>query len=150
MKVFAVGNPYYGDDGVGSVVMRRIGEEDLFPGAELFDAHTDALSLVDRFAPGELNVVIDAADMGLEPGSVAAFRPHEVKLKIRSDHLSLHGFGLAEVFAMAETLGRLPDDVLIIGVQPEHLEFDGGLSDAVARAVPRVISLIQAEVGSDE
>ena len=149
MKIFAVGNSFYGDDGVGSVVLDRIGKEGLFPGAETFDAHTDALSLVDRLAPGELNVVIDAARMGLEPGQVAGFQPAEVKLKIRSDHLSMHGFGLAETFAIAEQLGTLPERVLIIGVEPERIEIDCGLSDAVASAVPQIISIIQAEVQSD-
>ena len=150
MKIFAVGNSFYGDDGVGSVVLERIGEEGLFPDAELYDAHTDALSLIDRLAPGELNIVIDAAHMGLEPGRVEGFRADEVKLKIRSDHLSMHGFGLAETFAMAEQLGRLPEKLLIVGVEPERIEIDCGLSRAVASAVPQVISIIQAEVQSDE
>ncbi|MBU8870199.1 MAG: hydrogenase maturation protease [Gemmatimonadales bacterium] len=150
MKIFAVGNSFYGDDGVGSVVLERIGEDNLFPGAELFDAHTDALSLVDRLAPGELNVIIDAAHMGLEPGQVSGFRPDEVKVKIQSDHLSMHGFGLAETFAMAGQLGMMPEKVLIVGVEPERIEINCGLSDAVASAVPQVISIIQAEVQSDE
>ena len=150
MKIFAVGNSFYGDDGIGSVVLERIGEGNLFPGAALFDAHTDALSLIDHLVPGELNVVIDAARMGLEPGQVAGFRPDEVELKIQSDHLSMHGFGLSEAFNLAEQLGKLPDRVLIIGVEPERIEIDCGLSDAVASAVPQVISIIQAEVQSDE
>jgi hydrogenase maturation protease len=150
MQIFAVGNSFYGDDGVGSVVLDRIGEENLFPDAEIFDAHTDALSLLDRLVPGELNVVIDAAQMGLEPGQVAGFYPHEARLKIQSDHLSMHGFGLAETFTLAERLGKLPERVLIIGVEPERIEINCGLSPAVARAVPQVISIIQAEVGSDE
>ena len=150
MKIFAVGNSFYGDDGVGSVVLERIGEANIFPDAELYDAHTDALSLIDRLVPGELNVVVDAAQMGLEPGQVAAFGVDEVKLKIRSDHLSMHGFGLAETFAMADQLGRLPEKLLIVGVEPERIEIDCGLSDVVASAVPQVISIIQAEVQSDE
>jgi hydrogenase maturation protease len=111
----------------------------------LFDAHTDALALLDRFTPGEKNVIVDAADMGLEPGAVAAFRPAEVHLKIRSDHLSMHGFGLGETFAMAERMGTLPGDVLIVGVQPARMEINTGLSEPVAAAIPQVLSLIEAE-----
>ena len=150
MQIFAVGNSFYGDDGVGSVVLDRIGEENIFPDAEMFDAHTDALSLLDHLVPGELNVVIDAAHMGMEPGQVAGFGPKEVRLKIQSDHLSMHGFGLAETFNLAERLGKLPERVLIIGVEPERIEINCGLSPVVARAVPQVISIIQAEVQSDE
>ena len=145
MKIFAVGNSFYGDDGVGVAVLDRIREDDTFPGADLYDAHTDALVLLDRFAPGELNVIIDAADMGLEPGDVAAFRPDEVRVKIKSDHLSMHGFGLGETFILAKELGTMPENVLIVGVQPARIEINQGLSEPVAAAVPRVISLIKAE-----
>ena len=145
MRIFAVGNPFYGDDGVGAAVLDRIREADIFPGAFLFDAHTDALALLDRFTPGEMNVIVDAADMGLEPGAVTAFRPDEVKLKIRSDHLSMHGFGLGETFAMARRMGTLPEDVLIVGVQPARMEINTGLSEPVAAAIPQVLSLIEAE-----
>ncbi len=150
MRIMAVGNSFYGDDGVGAAVLDRIREAGVFPGAELFDAHTDALSLLDHLSDGELNVIIDAADMGLAPGDVAWFSPAEVDLKIRSDHLSMHGFGLAETFAMAASLGRMPRRTLVVGVQPERIEINRGLSRSVAAAVPRVISIIQAEVKSDD
>ena len=146
MKIFAVGNSFYGDDGVGAAVLERIRESDAFPGAKLVDIHTDALSLVDELAQGELNVVIDAADMGLDPGEAMGFRPSEVKMKIRSDHLSMHGFGLAEAFGLAVELGCMPRQVLIVGVQPERIEINQGLTDKVAAAVPEVISIIKAEV----
>jgi hydrogenase maturation protease len=147
MKIMAVGNSFYGDDGIGAAVLEQIRKAEIFPGAELFDAHTDALSLLDELSPGEANVIIDAAEMGLPAGEVAWFRPEDVKMKIASDHLSMHGFGLAETFAMAEQLGKLPEETLIVGVQPQRIEINQGLSDAVAAAVPRVISIIQAEVG---
>ncbi len=145
MRIFAVGNPFYGDDGVGAAVLERIREACIFPGACLFDAHTDALALLDRFAPGEMNIIVDAADMGLEPGAVAAFRPEEVHVKIKTDHLSMHGFGLGETFAMAEKLGTLPENMLVVGVQPARIEINTGLSEPVAAAIPRVISMIEAE-----
>ena len=43
MKIMAVGNSFYGDDGVGAAVLEQIRKADVFPGADLFDAHTDAL-----------------------------------------------------------------------------------------------------------
>ncbi len=146
MKIFAVGNSFYGDDGVGVAVLDRIRESEAFPGAKLVDISTDALALVDELVPDELNVVIDAADMGLEPGAAQSFRPSEVVMKIRSDHLSMHGFGLAEAFNLAAQLGRMPRKVLIVGVQPERIEINQGLTRKVAAAVPEVISIIKAEV----
>ena len=149
MKVIAVGNAFYGDDGVGAAVLDAIRESDSVPGIELIDIHTDALALLDHLVPGEAHVIVDAAQMGLTPGDVVAFRPDEVRLRIRQDNLSVHGFGLPEAFAMAKQIGRMPENVLIVGVEPARIEIDTGLSDAVAAAVPRVVSIIQAEVDPD-
>jgi hydrogenase maturation protease len=149
VKIFAVGNSFYGDDGVGAAVLDKIRRDDAFPGAELIDIHTDALALLDHLAVGEKNVIVDAAQMGLDPGAAVGFRPDEVRMKIKSDHLSMHGFGLAEAFDLAGRLDKMPADVLIVGVEPARVEINQGLSDVVKEAVPRVISIIQEEVQSD-
>ncbi len=149
MKVIAVGNTFCGDDGVGAAVLAKLGATlpaDAAGPVELVDLGADALALIDQLEPGRRCVVIDAARMGLTPGEVAVFRPDEVHLRIRGDGLSLHGLGLAEAFRLAEWLGRMPDDVLVIGIEPAQVAPGSGLSDAVAAAVPRVVDLIQAEV----
>ncbi len=149
MKVFAVGNAFYGDDGVGAAVLDHARRQGLWPDSELVDLQTDALALIDHLDLDDLNVVIDAANMGLEPGSVVAFAPDEVQLKIKSDHLSMHGFGLAEAFDLARRLDKLPSRVLIVGVEPARVEINTGLSAQVAAAVPRVVAAINAEVSSE-
>lgn len=143
MKVFAVGNPFYGDDGVAAAVLTEVRARGLLPDGDLWDLHTDALDLVDRFAPGEVNVIVDAANMGLEPGAVACFKAGEVRLRIKSDHLSMHGFGLAEACELALQLGKLPQEVWIVGVEPALVEIGKGLSDPVSAAVPRVVDLLE-------
>ncbi len=150
MKVIAAGNAFYGDDGVGAAVLEEIRKGDILPGVDLIDIQTDALALLDHLVPGEKTIIVDAARMGLAPGEVAAFRPEEVTLRIRGDHLSVHGFGLAEAFAMARGLGRMPADVLIVGVEPALIEINRGLSDAARAAVARVLAIIEAEVRSDD
>lgn len=150
MKVIAVGNAFCGDDGVGAAVLAELAAGPAVAGLDLIDLGTDALALIDVLEPGQRHIVIDAARMDREPGAVVAFRPREARLRIRSDGLSLHGLGLAEAFGLAEKLGRLPDDVLVIGVEPAQMAIGSGLSDAAAAAVPRVVSLIQAEVPGHE
>ncbi len=149
MKVIAAGNAFYGDDGVGAAVLDAARESNILPGVELVDIRTDALALLDHFESGVKTIVVDAARMGLAPGDVAVFRPEEAELRVCEDLLSVHGFGLAEVFALARGLGWLPDDVLIVGVEPECLEIDRGLSAPARAAVARVLAIIEAEVGSD-
>jgi len=143
VKLFAVGNPFYGDDGVAVAVLTEVRARGLLPDEDLWDLHTDALDLVDRFRSGELNVIVDAAHMGLEPGEVAVFRAGEVRMKIKSDHLSMHGFGLAEACELALQLGKLPAKVIIVGVEPAVVEIGKSLSAPVEAAVPRVVDLLE-------
>jgi len=150
VKIIAVGNAFYGDDGIGAAVLEHLRKERRWPDADLIDVGTDALAMLDHLDPNGWNVVVDAGRMGLAPGTVAAFGPDEVQLRIVSDHLSLHGFGLAEVFTIARNLGRLPRQLLIVGIEPAEVTIDRGLSPAVAAAIPRVISLINAEVHGDD
>lgn len=146
MQVIAVGNPFCGDDGVGAAVLARLAAAPPAASLRLADLGTDALALVEALRPDEACVIVDAARMGRAPGAVAAFRPDEARLLIRGDGLSVHGLGLAEAFALAGQLGRLPEDLLVVGVEPAGVTPGTGLSDAVAAAVPRVVEIIQAEV----
>lgn len=148
MQVIAVGNPFCGDDGVGAAVLAELAAAS--PHLRLADLGTDALALVEALRPDEPCVIVDAARMGRQPGAVAAFRPEEARLRLGADGLSVHGLGLAEAFALAGQLGRMPGDLLVVGVEPAGVTPGTGLSDAVAAAVPRVVEIIQAEVQRHE
>jgi len=64
VKVIAVGNPAYGDDGIGAAVLDVLRAGDLGAEVELIDIHTDALAMIDHFTPDAKHVIIDAANMG--------------------------------------------------------------------------------------
>ncbi len=150
MKIFALGNSMYGDDGIGSAVLDTIRSRRLFPEASSHDLGTDALDLIEKFDADSLNIVVDAVKMGSEPGAVLKFTPEQVKMVMKWDQLSLHSFGLAETFALAKKVDKLPGKTVIIGVEPETIEAGADLSDAVRQAIPAVIELIQSEVKDHE
>ncbi len=149
IKIFAVGNPLYGDDGVGKAVLDEMRSRTVFSDVEFYNAETDALSLIDRFSPDGLNIIVDAAKMGKNPGEICKFTPKNVALKIQWDHLSLHGFGLSETFAMAKQIGAMPKNVVIFGVEPEKIKIGKGLSEAVKNAVPTVVQMIEKEMKNE-
>ncbi len=149
MKIIAVGNSLYGDDGIGSAVLDTIRDGDLFPVAELLDMKTDALAMIDHFDSDGLHIVIDAVKMGKTPGTVVKFAPDEVEMVMQWDQLSLHGFGLAETFAMAKQIGKLPQQTVVIGVEPEQIDINNGLSPSVQEGIAKVISII-AEVAKND
>jgi hydrogenase maturation protease len=146
INIFSVGNPLYGDDGVGKEVAEQFIAKDNNFRVNYYDAGTDALSLIDRFKPNGLNIIIDAAKMGKDPGAVIRMDQHEVNFTIKWDHLSLHGFGLAETFKMAELVGTLPEDLIVIGIEPEKIRIGEKITKVVEDSIPTAVNLITREV----
>jgi hydrogenase maturation protease len=141
-----VGNPLYADDGAGLAVIDALKINPLFEKATFFDAHTDALSLIDKFNKNGLNIIIDAARMGKPPGHVEVIQKENVKLVIQWDHLSLHGFGLAETITLAEKIEMLPDNLWVVGIEPETIQIDVPISEIITAAIPVAVNKIINEV----
>jgi len=141
LLIVGVGNPYRQDDGIGPEIIRLLRkEEDL--DCELLDGGTDALALLDIIPNYKKVILIDAVEMGTEPGTVKAFKPNEAKLKIQSDALSTHGFG---VIALIELLNQLQvsSNLIIIGVQAKSIDFGEGLSPEVIKEIPNILETLE-------
>ena len=141
VKIIAVGNDLYGDDGIGKAVLTSLTEIPEMQDTVTFDGATDALGLIDQFADVEHAIIIDAAQMGEIPGTVRVFGRKDIKL-IKMDHLSVHGISLADTFNIAELIDALPKIITIIGIEPENISISEGLSDVVSQSIPEVISQI--------
>jgi hydrogenase maturation protease len=87
---------------------------------------------------------VDAADMGLPPGSIRRFTPEQLAPSHEAP-LSLHQMGLSDVLDLARALGHTPD-VVIIGVQPASLEPHLGLSVALEAAKDRSVGMVLQEL----
>jgi len=142
LKVIVVGNDLYGDDGVGNAVLRALEQIPDMLDAELIDGATDALGLIDHFSDTDHVIIVDAAQMGEKPGTVKIFSKEEVKLKIKMDHLSVHGISLAETFDIAQAVDSLPEKITIIGIEPKNIGISQNLSDVVMQSIPEIVSNI--------
>jgi hydrogenase maturation protease len=144
--VVAVGNPLRGDDGVGLAVLEALRGHDLPPHVVLEDGGTSGLELVLTMTGYQRVIIVDAADIGCAPGTWRLFGLDEVRLQGRDLHLggTLHYAGLPEALALAEALGMLPPEIIIVGVQPGRVDWEAGLSEAVHQAVPAVCAVILA------
>ena len=79
--------------------------------------------------------------MKAKPGTIRAFSPEEVTMIVSSDALSTHGFGLAEVVSLMQSLG-VKTELTIIGIQPQNIEFGMGLSDVITQTIPSILKLL--------
>jgi hydrogenase maturation protease len=140
-RVLAVGSPH-GDDRVGWEVVERLRR--LAPGVDAVVLH-DPVSVVHHLDGCACLVVVDASHSGAPPGTVRRLAWPEAFLE-REDGVSTHGFGVGSALALAETLGRLPPRVVLLGVEVQACEPGAEISAPVRAALPALCRKVRAEV----
>ena len=133
VMVWGIGNDLNGDDGVGPYVARRLREM----GMDAHDCGTvpeNCLGYVRRERP-DILIMVDAASMGLPPGSV---RRVSLKGMVNTTYTT-HAIPIR---MMQTLLQRYAGEILVVGVEPESTEFGTPLSDSVKEAAERVVQII--------
>ena len=148
--VLGVGNSILKDEGFGVHVVqemeKRRKELKIPSNVELMDGATLGLDLLYYMEDRDKIILIDIVNAGAEPGEIFKFTPHDIKTKNFINKVSMHQVTLFDVLTMAEVTGRLPDDVVIIAVQPGEINWGEELTQPVAAQIPKVIELIMEEL----
>lgn len=144
--VLGVGNPDRGDDAVGPAVAERIAALDL-PGVRV-SSPAEPMDLLAVPAGADLVVLVDAVRTGAEPGALLVREVGHAQLTEWSAATSTHLMGVAETVELARALGRMPDRLVLVGV--EAVDFVAGtpMSPAVRDAVPTAADAVLRAVGS--
>ena len=143
--VLGLGNPLMGDDGVGCYVISELQGEDWPDGVVVLDAGTSAITCLDEICRSTFLIAIDAVQAGGQPGSVYRLTVDEGSAGAPGPG-DAHGIPLTTVVALARTLTGLPLEVVIIGIEPEHVGPGLDLSDPVRQAVAVATKRIREEV----
>nr|WP_295833967.1 HyaD/HybD family hydrogenase maturation endopeptidase [uncultured Azospirillum sp.] len=142
--VLGIGNILWADEGFGVRTVERLAANWRFPDTvTLMDGGTQGLYLLPHLEAADALIVVDAIDYGLPPGTRRVFHGDDVPAFLGAKKMSLHQTGFQEVLASAMFLGRCPQKLILVGVQPECLEdYGGGLTDTVAAQVAPTIDVI--------
>jgi hydrogenase maturation protease len=144
VAVLGVGNAYRGDDGVGLAVVRRL--HGRVPGdVALLELEQEPTRLLDAWADVDVALVVDAAASGAPPGTAHRFDASDGPLPARVFRSSTHAFGVGEAVELARALGRLPERVVVFGVEGADFAAGTALSDPVAAAVEAVAAELEKE-----
>jgi hydrogenase maturation protease len=132
--VIGVGNPYRRDDGVGPAVIARLRDRRL-PGVLLAECDGEASRLLELWCDAAVVIVVDAVRVAA-PGSPG--RVHRRSLHhpaVAGGRIATaHAADLGGVVELAAVLGRLPQRLLLYGVEVGDTSFGPGLTPAVAAA----------------
>jgi len=92
-------------------------------------------------------IVVDAVKGGGEPGCIYRFKPDDLEFK-RTSITSLHQLGLMEGLGMMKFLGKYPERVIIIGVEPKEIDWGLKISPELEKIIPQVILLLEQEISN--
>jgi hydrogenase maturation protease len=146
--VAGIGNIFFGDDGFGVELVRRLAREPVPEGVTVADIGIRSLhlafALLDR--PGLL-LVVDAVSRGGPPGTIYLIRP-----SAEAAHTGIpdaHAMNLETVVAAVRSLGGEPPPIVVVGCEPEFIGERVGLSPAVERALPHATALIHRTIAEE-
>jgi hydrogenase maturation protease len=143
--VIGVGNRWRGDDGVGPAVLDALRDQ-VAPGVELIESDGEPTRLLDAFAGRSPVVMIDAVKTGAPPGTVHRFPADELPAGIGIGQSS-HLVALVDTIAMGKLLGRLPQGLVVIGIEATDFDHGRDMTPPVAAAVETAVRAVLEELG---
>jgi len=158
--ILGIGNILLKDEGVGIHVVQELRKYELPDNVEVIDGGTAALDILLSQKGLHKLVVIDAIKAGNKPGAIYKTRLNEwskrglgylapqfiAGFSAGQSQITLHQFGLLDALAIAEKLGLLPEEIVVIGVEPGEVSSGLQLTEKVAQSIPKVIEQVLEEI----
>jgi hydrogenase maturation protease len=141
--VAGIGNIFLGDDGFGSEVVRHAAIPRSDPSVRAIDYGIRGMHLAyDLLEEWDTLVLIDAVPSRGSPGRLHVFQAdHESPPETTG--LDAHCMDPAAVFASLRALGGSPPYTVVVGCEAGSVEEGIGLSEPVAKAVPRAVRAVE-------
>ncbi|GAA4837849.1 hydrogenase maturation protease [Saccharopolyspora rosea] len=142
--VAGIGNVFFGDDGFGVEVARRLAEQDLPEWVRIADYGISGMHLAfDMLGGYGTTILVDIAPRGHEPGTLSVL---ELRDGDRTPDgpvsFDAHGMGPQAVLAMLDLLGGGAGRILVVGCEPADTGHRMGLSEPVRQAVEPAVRTI--------
>ncbi len=141
--IVGIGNLLYRDEGVGVHVIQRMRGLELSGRIELLDIGTSTMDLISYLDGIKKLIVIDAMKAGGTPGTIYRCGPEDL-LPEGEGPISLHEIGVLETLTMAKRMG-MEIQTVVIGVEPEVLDWGMDLSEEVKGKMPAIIEAVLKE-----
>jgi hydrogenase maturation protease len=138
VAVLGLGNPMRTDDGAGICAIRQLSEVDKLPvGVQVIEGGTLGLELLHHLRGVTHLLVLDAVDTGSAAGTLSRFVDEE--LAALSTGRSVHLLGLADLLGSMKLLGETPQEVVLLGIQPESTDWGVTMSPCVDAALGQLL-----------
>jgi hydrogenase maturation protease len=143
-----IGNELRGDDGVGPYIVRSLQASSL-PRVDCLLLGADVTVLTEVLGRAPHAYVFDALLCGAPAGTVRRIDALNEELPQELSPCSTHGFRLADVFRLADILGKLPATLVFFGVEAKTFTLGAELCAPVRAAAARIVRDVTGEINRD-
>ena len=141
--ILGIGNTLLRDEGIGIHVLKALQARLPADDARSFvDGGTLSFTLAAEIEASDRLIVIDAAQLGEEPGTVRCFIDKEMDSFLGSCKRSVHEVGLLDLFDIARLTQTLPGQRALVGIQPASVDWGEEPTEAVAAAIPVAVQKV--------
>ena len=143
--VLGIGNILWADEGFGIRAAEALHSRFEMPeGVRIMDGGTQGIFLLPLVRSAKRLLIFDAVDFGDAPATLRLILGDDVPRFMGAKKMSMHQAGFQEVLASAELAGELPEELALIGVQPELLDdYGGSLRPSVKNQIEPAVRLAE-------
>ncbi len=145
--ILGIGNTLLSDEGVGIHVLQAL--QARYPqieNVEYLDGGTLSFSLASWIETADRLIVLDAAEFHQPPGTVRILRNEEMDRFLGLPRRSVHEVSLLDLLDIARLTECLPEPRMLLGIQPEIVDWGEYPSTAVAAAIPQAVKKIEQQL----
>ncbi|GFO68466.1 membrane protein [Geomonas limicola] len=146
--VLGIGNLVMSDDGIGVRVVQSLAERYRFPEqVTVLDGGTLGLDLLPQIGQARRLVIVDAVDTAQAPGTLVRLTGEDIPLALETK-LSPHQMGLKDLLTVASLVGEVPQETVLLGVQPQSVEMALELTPPVRAQLEPLVGRVLDELAS--
>jgi len=143
--IIGVGNLYRNDDAVGILIVRKLNDM-ASDRVSIIEQSGEGTSLMNAWKGYDRVCIVDAVSSGSPVGSIHCMDASREPVPSKFFSCSTHNFGVAESIELARTLGQLPRQLLLYGVEGGNFQHGENLSAEVEQAMESVVGEISQYV----
>jgi hydrogenase maturation protease len=147
--LIGIGQELRGDDAAGIEIVRAWQQAypDTAKQMRVELSPLPGLGLLDLLEDAQAAILVDAIQSGAEPGTVHTVGLENVEA-FAAGSGSAHGFGVAETLALAKKISpaSLPEQIILLGIEIQHMDLGQPLSSAVQASIPQAVLTLEKTI----
>jgi len=142
--ILGLGNTLLSDEAVGVRIVENVQNhpDAAHHNLNLLDGGTMGLTLLVDMEDADAMIILDAGQLGAEPGFLQVFEGEEMDHFLRSRGRNPHDIGLDDLMDGLRLRQAVPDNRALVCVQPKTIAVGEHLSPEVVKAVPEATKIV--------